>query len=242
MLGERHAALRAPISACSIATTARHSHTAAIYGVPPALTSIGSKQPHGLRPGTAPASIRNASSSSHIADLIEPDAYRNGDPNRRALVDVGGRDAACCVPMLKDERAGRQRHDLPPGGPAVHREADRAGATISPTQAVIAIENTRLLASCAKHRGLERVAAAADRDRRRAQGHQPLGVRSADRARHAGRIRRAPVRGGHGGDHAPEGDEYFRAGSYGFSPEFMELRKGHPDQAGTRDHYRTDFA
>ena len=46
-------------------------------------------------------------------------------------------------------------------------------------QAVIAIENTRLLSE------LRAVAAAADRDRRRAQGHQPLDLRSTDGARYA---------------------------------------------------------
>ena len=55
-------------------------------------------------------------------------------------------------------------------------------------QAVIAIENTRLLSE------LRAIAAAADRHRRRAQGHQPLDIRSADRARHAGRIGGAAVR------------------------------------------------
>ena len=34
------------------------------------------------------------------------------------------------VPMLKDERAGRRHRHLPPGGPAVHRQADRAGAEL----------------------------------------------------------------------------------------------------------------
>ena len=43
------------------------------------------------------------------------------------------------------------------------------------------------------HRRAERIAAAADRDRRRAQGHQPLDLRSAARARYAGGIGRAPV-------------------------------------------------
>ena len=45
---------------------------------------------------------------------------------------------------------------------------------------------------------IDRIAATADRHRRRAQGHQPLDVRSADGARHAGRIGRAGVRGGKG--------------------------------------------
>ena len=41
-----------------------------------------------------------------------------------------------------------------------------------------------------------RIAAAADRHRRRAQGHQPLDVRPADRAQYAGGIGGAAVRGG----------------------------------------------
>ncbi len=56
-------------------------------------------------------------------------------------------------------------------------------------QAVIAIGNVRLFDEVqAQHRGPARVAAAADRDRRRAQGHQPLGVRSAAGARHPGDV------------------------------------------------------
>jgi two-component system NtrC family sensor kinase len=55
-------------------------------------------------------------------------------------------------------------------------------------QAVIAIENVRLFDEVQARTATSGVAAAADRDRRRAQGHQPLGLRSASRARHARRI------------------------------------------------------
>ena len=62
-------------------------------------------------------------------------------------------------------------------------------------QAIIAIENTRLFEEVQTrtqrpHRG----AAAADRDRRGLEGHQPFGVRSAARFRHARVIRRRALR------------------------------------------------
>ena len=66
-------------------------------------------------------------------------------------------------------------------------------------QAVIAIENVRLFDEVqAAHRRSCRIAAAADRHRRRAQGDQPLDVRSANRARYSRRVSGPAVRCGHG--------------------------------------------
>ena len=89
-------------------------------------------------------------------------------------------------------RADRLPIDLPPGGAPVRRQADRAVTRLR-RQAVIAIENTRLLNEGLRRPGGDRdrehaaaertprIAAAADRHRRRAQGHQPLDLRSASR-------------------------------------------------------------
>ena len=47
---------------------------------------------------------RHSSARSVLCtDLIESDAYRKGEPNRRALVDLGGARCLLAEPLLKDE-------------------------------------------------------------------------------------------------------------------------------------------
>ena len=99
-------------------------------------------------------------------------------------------------------------------------------------QAVIAIENVATVRRGAGEDARpDEVAAAADRDRRRAQGDQPLGVRPADRARDAGRTPRSrSVRRRHGGPSASAtGDDVLRAESSRWPmPRLAELFSKHP--------------
>ena len=52
----------------------------------------------------------------------------------------------------------------------------------------------------------------------------------------------APVRGGYGGDHAPERRQVFSRRLVRLCSGVHGLRQGYSGQAGTRDHYRPDIA
>src|SRR5262249_21347942 len=94
-------------------------------------------------PGTAPYRLLHGERLVHNVDLASEEAYRAGDPGRRALVDIGGARTALQVPLRKED-AGL-------GGITIYRkevqpfsEKQIALAQSLAGQAVIATENTRL--------------------------------------------------------------------------------------------------
>jgi two-component system, NtrC family, sensor kinase len=82
---------------------AGHIRTVATRGVPPAFAEFRENNPPVYGPETGPGRILAGERVVHIADLESEDAYRTGDPNRRAVVDLGGARTVLLVPLLENE-------------------------------------------------------------------------------------------------------------------------------------------
>jgi PAS domain S-box-containing protein len=119
-------------------------HTAALHGVPERYADFMTREPPQPGPQSAMGRILRGEPVVCIDDVMQDQAFHTGDLRRRALVELGGARSYVAVGLHKDDKLlgtiATYRRDVRPF-------SDKQIALLQnfATQAVIAMENARLL-------------------------------------------------------------------------------------------------
>src|SRR5262249_53245719 len=77
-------------------------HPMAFRNVPPAFAEF-LREPHRAGPLTGLGRVAGGAAYAHIADMLADDAYRTGDPVRRAGIELAGARTHLSIPLRKDD-------------------------------------------------------------------------------------------------------------------------------------------